>query len=86
LSAWTTEPDAGAGADTVAAKADRPYVRVMPGHDIPAGMPARVSGPRLLVPIAAALGVLLASTILLWAHYGGAVFYEMIAAGIALCF
>jgi hypothetical protein len=58
----------------------------MSGHDIPAGIPARVGGPRLLVPIAAAMGVLLATTLLLWAHYGSAVFYEMIVAGIALCF
>jgi hypothetical protein len=59
----------------------------MPGHDIPAGItPARVPGPRVLVPIAAAAGVLLAATLVLWARYGGAVFYEMIAAGIAFCF
>ena len=59
----------------------------MPGHDIPAGLtPARAPGPRLLVPIAAAAGVVLAATLVLWARYGGAVFYEMIAAGIAFCF
>jgi hypothetical protein len=59
----------------------------MPGHDIPASLPpARVPGARLLVPIAAAAGALLATTLVLWAYYGGAVFYEMIAAGIALCF
>ena len=34
---------------------------------------------------AAALGVALALTLALWAHYGTAVFYEMIAAGIAAC-
>jgi hypothetical protein len=37
------------------------------------------------VVLAAAAGLLLASTILLWAHYGTAVFYEMIAAGVAAC-
>jgi hypothetical protein len=41
---------------------------------------------RSLLIIAAALGVLLAGTVVLWAHYGTAVFYEMIAAGIANCF
>jgi hypothetical protein len=29
--------------------------------------------------------VLLAGTVALWAHYGTAVFYEMIIAGIAAC-
>jgi hypothetical protein len=60
----------------------------MPGHDIPADVPpVRAPGARLLVPIAAAVaGILLAATLVLWAHYGGAVFYEMILAGIAYCF
>jgi hypothetical protein len=59
----------------------------MPGHDIPAGnAPACLAGSRLFVPIAAVAGILLAATLLLWANYGGAVFYEMIVAGIALCF
>ena len=35
--------------------------------------------------IAAAVGILLAATVALWAHYGTAVFYEMIVAGIAAC-
>jgi hypothetical protein len=38
-----------------------------------------------LVLIAAAAGILLAGTVMLWAHYGTAVFYEMIVAGIAAC-
>jgi hypothetical protein len=40
---------------------------------------------RPLVIIAAAVGVVLAGTVALWAHYGTAVFYEMIVAGIAAC-
>jgi hypothetical protein len=40
---------------------------------------------RPLVITAAAAGVLLAGTVMLWAHYGTAVFYEMIVAGIAAC-
>jgi len=32
------------------------------------------------------VGVLVAATVLLWAHYGSAVFFEMIMAGIAACF
>jgi hypothetical protein len=41
---------------------------------------------RPLVLVAAAVGVLFAGTLVLWAHYGTAVFYEMIVAGIAACF
>jgi hypothetical protein len=49
---------------------------------------ASVSPPLLSRPlliIAAAVGVVLAGTLALWAHYGTAVFYEMILAGIAAC-
>jgi hypothetical protein len=41
---------------------------------------------RLAIYAAGFLGVLLALTIGLWAHYGSAVFYEMILAGLAACF
>jgi hypothetical protein len=41
---------------------------------------------RPLLIIAAAVGMLLAGTVALWAHYGTAVFFEMIVAGIATCF
>jgi hypothetical protein len=40
---------------------------------------------RPLVLTAAVVGILLAGTVALWAHYGTAVFYEMIVAGIAAC-
>jgi hypothetical protein len=40
---------------------------------------------RPLILIAAVVGILLAGTIALWAHYGTAVFYEMIVAGLAAC-
>jgi hypothetical protein len=40
---------------------------------------------RPLVLVAAAAGIVLAGTLALWAHYGTAVFYEMIIAGIAAC-
>jgi hypothetical protein len=36
--------------------------------------------------VAAVVGLLLAATVALWAHYGSAVFYEMILTGIAACF
>lgn len=43
-----------------------------------------ISRPLLLV--SAVIGVMLAGTVALWAHYGTAVFYEMIVAGLAACF
>jgi hypothetical protein len=41
---------------------------------------------RPLVLAAAVMGVVLAATLALWAHYGSAVFFEMIRAGLAACF
>jgi hypothetical protein len=32
------------------------------------------------------IGALTVGTVLLWAHYGSAVFFEMIMAGLAACF
>lgn len=46
--------------------------------------PRLVSRPFLLV--AGVAGVLIAATLVLWAHYGTAVFFEIIAAGLAACF
>ena len=39
-----------------------------------------------LIVVAAVCGLLIAATLALWAHYGTAVFFEIIAAGIAACF
>ena len=36
--------------------------------------------------VAAVLGAIMAGTIVLWAHYGTAVFFETIRAGLAACF
>jgi hypothetical protein len=41
---------------------------------------------RPLILIAAVVGIVLAGTVALWAHYGTAVFYEMILSGIEACF
>jgi hypothetical protein len=40
---------------------------------------------RAVVITAAVVGTLFAGTLALWAHYGTAVFYEMILAGMAAC-
>jgi hypothetical protein len=39
----------------------------------------------VIVGAGAAVGVLLIGTVALWAYYGTAVFYEIVAAGMALC-
>ena len=41
--------------------------------------------PRMLLVIAAVTGILLGGTLVLWAQYGAAVFFDMIAAGVAWC-
>jgi hypothetical protein len=46
---------------------------------------ASLLSSRPLMLVAAAVGIVLAATVALWAHYGTAVFYEMIVAGIAAC-
>jgi hypothetical protein len=64
----------------------RPGGRASPGTPMPETVSAATPLlSRPLVFIAAAGGVLLAGTVMLWAHYGTAVFYEMIVAGIAAC-
>jgi hypothetical protein len=51
---------------------------------------AAVQSPRFaslpVLLVGGVCGVLLAATLVLWAHYGTAVFFEVIAAGIAACF
>ena len=43
-------------------------------------------GRNALLAAAAVIGVLLAGTLALWAHYGTAVFFETIRAGLVACF
>ena len=51
---------------------------------------AAVHSPRFAsLPVllaGAVVGALIAATLVLWVHYGTAVFFEIIAAGIAACF
>ena len=39
-----------------------------------------------LIAVGAVCCLLVVATLVLWAHYGTAVFFEIIAAGIAACF
>ena len=41
--------------------------------------------PRPLMALGVAVTLLVAAAVALWVHYGTAVFYEMIAAGVAWC-
>jgi hypothetical protein len=41
---------------------------------------------RPLIAASAVIAVVLAGTVLLWAHYGATVFFETIRAGFAACF
>jgi hypothetical protein len=45
-----------------------------------------ISATSWRVPCALGAGVLAAAALLLWTHYGNAVFFEMIVAGLASCF
>ena len=69
-------------------------VKLRPAHwgrpDAGTSMPETASATssllsRPFVLASAAAAILLAGTLALWAHYGTAVFYEMIVAGIAAC-
>jgi hypothetical protein len=53
--------------------------------DIAADTP-RYAPRAAILAVAAVAGVLIAATLALWTHYGTAVFFEIIAAGIAACF
>jgi hypothetical protein len=65
---------------------DRAYVVHMRAAKVSGSLTAPVSRvSRPLVLAAAVAAVVLGGTIALWAHYGTAVFYEMIVAGIAAC-
>lgn len=57
------------------------------GRNLPdSTSPTAPAVSRALLAAVGVAGLLVASTLVLWAHYGSAVFYEMIAAGIAACF
>jgi hypothetical protein len=55
----------------------------MPDHGRP---PTRWRMPPAVWAGAGVGGALAAAAVLLWVHYGSAVFFEMIAAGFASCF
>jgi len=68
----------------VADEPDRSYVKDMP-EDI--SISDAVAPRRAAIAIAAgALGLVLAGTVALRAHYGTAIFFETIRAGLVACF
>jgi hypothetical protein len=56
------------------------------GLTMPEVLSAPGAGTRPLLIVGAGVALLVGAALALWAHYGTAVFYEMIVAGIALCF
>jgi hypothetical protein len=58
----------------------------MPNGSLPTMAAPRSRFSRPLAVVAAVVVLMLAGTVALWAHYGTAVFYETILAGIAACF
>lgn len=60
-------------------------VSPMPAGDRAAGFRPLRFGPVVWIGAGVA-GALVAGTVGLWAHYGSAVFFEMIMAGLAACF
>jgi hypothetical protein len=73
---------------TVAEAVRPPYVRAVriPGIVMSEAAAERARVPRPLIAGLSAVAVLLALTLALWAHYGTAVFYEMILSGLSACF
>jgi hypothetical protein len=56
---------------------------------LPETMPETASPPmgsRPILAVGALVGLALAGTVLLWAHYGTTVFFETIRTGFAACF
>jgi len=52
-------------------------------------MPDAIATPRRVLPLvilAGLCGLMVAGAVALWAHYGTAVFFEMIRAGLIACF
>jgi hypothetical protein len=84
------------GGAAVAVRRDRAYVRARDGDantKLITKMPENASIPDAIkirggavVLSVGGLGLVLAATVALWAHYGTAVFFEMIRAGLVACF
>jgi hypothetical protein len=55
-------------------------------QQLPGALPARRLAPAMLVAGVVLGAAILLGTLVLWFHYGTAVFFEMIASGIAACF
>jgi hypothetical protein len=56
-------------------------------QELPAAIPPARRARTIIAVAGAALGAaVLLGTLVLWVHYGTAVFFEMIASGIGACF
>ena len=55
-------------------------------NELPAALPDRKAGRAVAIGLAATGGLILVVALALWFHYGAAVFFKTVAAGIAGCF
>jgi hypothetical protein len=55
-------------------------------QQLPGASPARRLAPAMLVAGVVLGAAIVLGTLVLWFHYGTAVFFEMIASGIGACF
>ena len=62
------------------------FLMATDSRDISAMTESHLRVNLLVAASVAGAGLLVAGTLALWLHYGTAVFYEMIASGIAACF
>jgi hypothetical protein len=53
-------------------------------QEIPSG--ARRTGPAIAIAAGLAAAAVLGGALVLWAHYGTAVFFEMLVSGLEACF
>jgi hypothetical protein len=81
----------GRAATALAPLRDWPYLKgmaqpVSARQEISAARPQSRVGTIIVWSAAGLGGVMVLAAVALWIHYGTAVFFEMIAAGIAACF
>ena len=84
----------GSVATALAPSRARPYLKDMAQpihaqikHDMVSDVAPQGRAAKIIVGTAAGLGVIVVlGAVALWIHYGTAVFFEMIATGIAACF
>jgi hypothetical protein len=76
----------GSAGGKLARRRDWPYLKAMSTPQELPLRPGRRLAPAIVVGGAVLGAAVLLGTLVLWFHYGTAVFFEMIASGISACF